>query len=363
MSQSHEVRGGGGVGPGLSAAGDESGRGSADSKGENAPAEADLSKIRTVPVTGRGNKVRSEDFARPPVGDRSFGAFINSLPQILEAKSFLAVTDAIVDAVREKRGIVVLLGGHVVKTGLAPVLIDLMQRGAITHLASNGSAVIHDYEMARWGGTSEDVEAGLTDGSFGMAEETGRGMNQAIIEGARNGWGLGESLARDLEARSDLANGELSLLLNARRLGVQFTVHAAIGAEIIHQHPAADGGAIGQTSYTDFKRLAAHLPNLEGGVVLNIGSAVIMPEVFLKALTIARNLNNGAPRKFVAADFDMMRHYRPRVNVVERPTRTGGGKGYQITGHHEIMVPLLAWAVAEKTDRDSIRASGSSSQG
>src|SRR5690606_29366237 len=188
---------------------------------------------------------------------------------------------------------------------------------------------------------SEDVEAGLADGTFGMAEETGREMNEAIREGARNGWGLGESLARALEARRDLAHPELSLLLAARRLGIGFTVHAALGAEIIHQHPAADGAAIGQTSYTDFRRLVAHLPRLEGGVVLNLGSAVLMPEVFLKALTVCRNLNDGCPREFVAADFDMMRHYRPRVNVVERPTRTGGGRGYQITGHHELMVPLL----------------------
>ncbi|HEY0303569.1 MAG TPA: hypothetical protein VGC44_01285, partial [Longimicrobiales bacterium] len=195
---------------------------------------------------------------------------------------------------------------------------------------------------------SEDVEAGLTDGTFGMSEDTGRAMNEAIIAGAANGWGLGESLARALEQRNALEAPEQSLLLQARKLNVGFTVHAAIGAEIIHQHPAADGAAIGATSYTDFKRLAGHLPRVEGGVVLNIGSAVIMPEVFLKALTIARNLNNGAPRQFVTADFDMVKHYRPRVNVVERPTRTGGGRGYQITGHHEIMIPLLAWAVVER---------------
>lgn len=312
------------------------------------PPEADLSKIRTVPIRGRANKVRSEDLAHPPADDRSFHAFLNALPDILEARSFGAVVDAIVDAAHTKRGVVCMLGGHVVKTGLAPIIIDLMKRGVITHLASNGSAVIHDYEMARFGGTSEDVEAGLADGTFGMADETGREMNEAIRAGAANGWGLGESLARALEDASALDSPELSLLLQSRKLGVQFTVHAALGAEIIHQHPAADGAAIGATSYTDFKRLAAYLVNLEGGVVLNVGSAVIMPEVFLKALTICRNLNNGAPREFVAADFDMIRHYRPRVNVVERPTRTGGGKGYQITGHHEIMIPLLAWAVVDR---------------
>jgi hypothetical protein len=315
---------------------------------EHAIREADLSKIRTVPVSGRDNKVDPRDFAQPPAADRSFSAFLASLPRILEAASFLNVVDAMVSAARAHRSVVCLLGGHVVKTGLAPILIDLMRRGVITHLASNGSAVIHDYELARWGGTSEDVEAGLTDGSFGMAAETGAEMNAAITRGAQNAWGLGESLARALEQQGQLACADLSLLLNARKLGVPFTVHAAIGAEIIHQHPAADGAAIGQTSHADFRRLAAGLTDLEDGVVLNIGSAVMMPEVFLKALTVCRNLNAGRPRKFVAVDFDMVRHYRPRVNIVERPTRTGGGKGYQITGHHELMIPLLAWAVVER---------------
>lgn len=320
--------------------------------GSSKPPEADLSKVRTVPLDARANKVAAQDLAQPPAADRSFHAFLASLPEILEAKSFNAVVDAVVAAARDRRAVVAMLGGHVVKTGLAPLLIDLMKRGVITHLASNGSAVIHDYEMARWGGTSEDVEAGLADGSFGMADQTGADINGAIVTGARNGWGLGESLCRDLEQRAadSLAAGELSLLLQSRRLGVQWTVHAALGAEIIHQHPAADGAAIGATSHTDFKRLAAHLEQLEGGVVLNIGSAVIMPEVFLKALTVCRNLNAGAPRKFVAADFDMQRHYRPRVNVVERPTRSGGGRGYQITGHHELMIPLLAWAIADRLD-------------
>ncbi|HEX7050435.1 MAG TPA: hypothetical protein VF188_09565 [Longimicrobiales bacterium] len=315
------------------------------------PDALDLSRIRTIPVAGRPNKVRAEAFARPPAGDRSFRAFFDSLPDILEARSFRAVVDAVVAAARNRRAVVCMLGGHVVKTGLGPVLIELVERGVITHLASNGSAVIHDYEMARWGGTSEDVEAGLADGTFGMAEETGRGMNEAITEGARHDRGLGEALGRDLESRDDLAHPEHSLLLAARRAGIGFTVHVALGADIIHQHPAADGAAIGRTSHTDFRRLAAHLERLEGGVVLNLGSAVVMPEVFLKALTVCRNVNAGRPRAFVAADFDMLRHYRPRVNVVERPTRTGGGRGYQITGHHEIMIPLLAWAVLEGLER------------
>lgn len=314
----------------------------------DAPPALDAQRIRTVPLQQRPNKVRAEDFSKAPGADRSFSAFLDSLPHILEAKSFLTVVDAVASAARAGRGVLCMLGGHVVKTGLAPVLIDLMERGAITHLASNGSAVIHDYEVTRWGATSEDVEAGLTDGTFGMAEETGRAMNDALRLGAANGWGMGESLARSLEACDVLDAPDRSLLLAARRLGIGFTVHAAIGAEIIHQHPAADGAAIGATSYTDFLRLAGYLPRLEDGVVLNIGSAVIMPEVFLKALTMSRNVHSGAPRRFTAADFDMVRHYRPRVNVVERPTRTGGGTGFQITGHHEIMVPLLAWAIGER---------------
>jgi len=244
-----------------------------------------------------------------------------------------------------------MLGGHVVKTGLTPLFIDLMDRGVITHIAMNGSAAIHDYEMARFGATSEDVASGLRDGTFGMAEETGRGMNEAIIAGVTRQFGMGEALARGLQDLPDLAHSELSLLVAARRLGVPLTVHAALGAEIIHQHPAASGAAIGETSHRDFRRLAAALDRLDnGGVALNVGSAVIMPEVFLKALTVARNLNHGRPTRFVTADFDMNRHYRPHVNVVDRPTR-GGGQGYEITGHHELMVPLLVWAVIDRLER------------
>jgi hypothetical protein len=319
--------------------------------------EADVASVRTLSVATRPNKVHAEHFASPPpaVEGRTFSAFVRSLPHILQAESFLALVDAIAEAVGQRRAVVWMLGGHVVKTGLAPLLIDLVRRGAITHLAANGSAAIHDYEMARWGGTSEDVEAGLADGSFGMAEETGRDMNHAFRRGMETGWGMGEALARDLAARPDLAHPQLSLLLQSHLLGVPFTVHPALGAEIIHQHPAADGAAIGDTGHRDFRRLAAALPALdEGGVVINVGSAVVMPEVFLKALTVARNLHGGRPRAFVACDLDMQRHYRPRVNVVERPTRSTGGRGYQITGHHEIMVPLLAWAVVERLERQAV---------
>jgi hypothetical protein len=321
--------------------------------------EADLSQVRTVPIAVRPNKVEASEFATPPGADRSFGAFLDALPDILVARSFRRVVDAVATAARTRRGVVVMLGGHVVKTGIGPLLIDLMRRGVITHLGMNGSAAIHDFEIARFGGTSEDVAAGLKDGTFGMAEETGRELNAAFVRGAAEHRGMGESVARALEAAPSLAHPELSVLLAAHRLGVPATVHAALGAEIIHQHPAADGAAIGDTSLRDFRRLAASLPALhDGGVVLNLGSAVIMPEVFLKALTIARNLGNGAPVNFTAVDLDMQRHYRPRMNVVQRPT-LHGGTGLEITGHHELMVPMLAWAIVEAVERGAATAAPS----
>jgi hypothetical protein len=313
--------------------------------------EVDLAAVRTVPIARRPNKVRAEEFASPPpAGTRTFAAFMASLPDVLVARDFVRVIDAIAEAKTRARGVVVMLGGHVVKTGLAPLLVDLMRRGIITHLAMNGSAAIHDYEIARFGGTSEDVAAGLRDGTFGMAEETGRGLNEAFTAGMREKRGMGEAVAVALEATPGLAHPELSIILAAHRFGLPVTVHAALGAEIIHQHPAADGAAIGDTSHRDFRRLAASLTSLhDGGVVLNLGSAVIMPEVFLKALTIARNLGDGRPTDFTTCDLDMQRHYRPRVNVVQRPT-LAGGNGYEITGHHELMVPLLAWAVVERLE-------------
>jgi hypothetical protein len=296
-------------------------------------------------VAVRPNKVSAGDFAQPPGADRSFAAFLHALPDVLVARDFRAVVGAIASAARRQRGVVIMLGGHVVKTGLAPVLIELMRRGIVTHVAMNGSAAIHDYEVARFGATSEDVAAGLKDGTFGMADETGREMNEAFIAGMHAGRGMGDALGVALEQAPTLANPELSLLIAARRLGIPLSVHAALGAEIIHQHPAASGAAIGDTSHRDFRRLAHSLARLDdGGVVLNLGSAVIMPEVFLKALTIARNVDAGRPQGFTSVDLDMQRHYRPRMNVVQRPTMQSG-KGYEITGHHEIMIPLLVWAV------------------
>ena len=312
--------------------------------------EADVSRIRTVPFRGRENKVDASGMATPPGTDRSFHAFLNSLPNLLAARDLRAIIQHLAGAARSRKGVVLLLGGHVVKTGLGPLVVRWLERGVVTHVAMNGAAAIHDYELAAFGGTSEDVESGLADGTFGMAEETGAEMNAAVLQAASRGIGMGQALAGALAARQALPGANASILLACHRCGVATTVHAAVGAEIIHQHPTADGAAIGATSLTDFRRLAGALPSLhDGGAVLNWGSAVIMPEVFLKALTVARNLGEGRPTGFLAADFDMIRHYRPRVNIVQRPTREGG-TGYQLTGHHELLLPLLVWGVLDALD-------------
>lgn len=311
--------------------------------------EADTNKLRTVPISQRHNKVDPSTLAHAPSGARSFAAFWDSLPDVLAARDLRFVAEKIA-AAAGRRGVIALLGGHVIKVGLGPLLVELMRRGALTHVAMNGSAAIHDFELAAYGGTSEDVAAGLADGTFGMAEETGRDMNAALAAGHRAGQGAGEALAKALSGRKPLPGRDASVLVASEALGVPVTVHAAIGAEIIHQHPTADGAVLGATSLRDFRRLAGAVPALhDGGVVLNIGSAVVMPEVFLKALTIARNLAGGPPTDFTACDCDMQRHYRPRVNVVERPT-LAGGRGVQLTGHHEILIPLLCWAVLERLD-------------
>jgi hypothetical protein len=312
--------------------------------------EADLSRVTTVPVAGRRNKVDPHLLASPPGSNRSFSAFLASLPDVLAVQDLRQVIDAVVSAKRGRRGVILLLGGHVVKVGLGPLVNAWLERGIISHVALNGAAAIHDFELAAFGGTSEDVESGLADGSFGMAEETGAEMNAAIATAARANQGMGEGLARALADRKHLPGDHASILLAAIRHDVPVTVHAAIGAEIIHQHPTTDGAAVGATSHRDFRRLAASIPDLDqGGAVLNWGSAVMMPEVFLKALTIARNTGAGRPTHFMAADFDMQRHYRPRVNVVQRPTRAGGS-GFLLTGHHELLLPLLVWGVLEKLD-------------
>jgi hypothetical protein len=309
--------------------------------------EADLRRLTTIPVAGRQNKVDPSLLASAPGDDRSFAAFLASLPDVLAARDLRAVIAGVAGAARADRGVVLLLGGHVIKVGLGPLLRTLMVRRVVTHLALNGAAAIHDFELAAYGGTSEDVESGLADGSFGMAEETGAEMNGAVVAAAGASQGMGEGLARALAGRPELPGREVSVLVAAHELDIPVTVHAAIGAEIVHQHPTADGAAIGATSHRDFRRLAGSLPALhQGGAVLYLGSAVVLPEVFLKALTVARNLDHGRPTHFLAADFDMQRHYRPRVNVVQRPTRAGGA-GYLLTGHHELLLPLLVWGVLE----------------
>ena len=310
--------------------------------------EADLTRVKTVPVASRRNKVDRSLLAVPPSPQPSFASFLQSLPDVLAARDLRAVIDGVSQAARAHRGVVLFLGGHVIKVGLGPLVNAWLSRGIVTHLALNGAAAIHDFELAAFGGTSEDVESGLADGSFGMAEETGAEMNAAIVAAAKAGQGMGEGLARELAGRKSLPGEDASVLLAAAKHQVPVTVHAAIGAEIIHQHPSADGAALGATGHRDFRRLAGSLPRLDqGGAVLNWGSAVLLPEVFLKALTIARNLHGGRPTHFLAADFDMQRHYRPRVNLVQRPTRAGG-TGYLLTGHHEVMIPLVVWGVLEK---------------
>ncbi len=291
----------------------------------------------------RGSKVKSQQFARVLPGRASFEAFWDSLPRLLASDDLRALVRAIAQARRKKKPVIVMMGAHIVKCGLSPLLIDLMEQEVITALAMNGAVAVHDCEMALFGATSEDVSQGLRDGSFGMARETGEFYNRAAQEATLKKTGLGESLGVLLN-RAKGAHLELSLLAAASRSGVPATVHVAIGTDIVHQHPSADGAALGAASFEDFLRFAGEVAKLSpGSVVLNLGSAVIMPEVFLKALTVARNLGHPA-RGFTTANFDMIQHYRPRVNVVQRPVE-GGGKGYALTGHHEIMIPLLAAAV------------------
>jgi hypothetical protein len=314
--------------------------------------EADLRRVTTVPVATRPNKLDPSLVAAPPAGDWSFAAFLDSLPDVLAARDLRAIITHVADARRAQRGVILLLGGHVIKVGLGPLVNAWIAQGIVTHVGLNGAAAIHDFELAAYGGTSEDVAAGLTDGTFGMARETGAEMNAAIARAAAAGQGMGEGLASALGDRAsapgaDLPGAEASILLGCLRHDVPVTVHVGIGTDIIHQHPASDGAALGATSHRDFLRLAGSVPDLhQGGAVLNWGSAVMLPEVFLKALTVARNLDEGRPTHFLAADFDMQRHYRPRMNVVQRPT-AAGGTGFLLTGHHEVMIPLVVWGVLQ----------------
>jgi hypothetical protein len=302
----------------------------------------DFSGLKTIPLAERGGKVKAADFASVYQPGTGITGWLDSLPRILAGESFRAVIGALSAARAKKRAILWGIGGHVIKCGLAPVLLDLMRRGYATGFALNGSASIHDFEIALAGHTSEDVEAALPDGRFGSAEETGREMNRAIVDGARDGIGIGEALGRYL------TSGEKSLLLGAYQHRTPVTVHVAIGTDTPHTHPAADAAAIGSATHRDFRLFCTLVTELhDGGVYLNVGSAVLLPEVFLKAVSAVRNL--GCPLTgFTTVNLDFLQHYRPRVNVVERPHASGGGQGYAITGHHELMLPLLAAALIEK---------------
>lgn len=305
----------------------------------------DLTKLKTYPAGSRKSKVSFGAFARSGRKGESFRQFYESLPNILAAKDFQAVVQAIVSARKRRKTVLWMFGAHVIKVGLSPLVIELLRRKIITAVAMNGAGVIHDFELAFMGSTSEDVAAALADGSFGMAEETHAFINQAIRDGAKKRWGLGRSIGTMITAKR-LPYRRLSILATCHQLGVPATVHVAIGTDIIHQQSSADGAAIGQTSLADFRKLAGVVATLgHGGVVGNIGSAVLLPEVFLKAVSISRNLGHDV-RDFTAFDFDMIRHYRPAENVLKRPTLLGG-RAIHITGHHELLIPLLVHAIIE----------------
>ena len=308
----------------------------------------DLKHVRMIPLRERANKVDLRRFAKPPRKGQTCAAFLDSLPRILFGQDVREVVNAIVLARKNQRPVIAGLGAHVIKCGLGPVLIDLMERGIITAVAMNGSAAIHDFELALIGETSEDVAAGLHDGSFGMVEETGKWMNRGINRVLEQpGRGMGALLAEALE-EAGAPFPQYSLLAAARRLGLPLTVHVAVGTDIIHMHPSANGAALGQASFNDFLIFSAAVKEMSGGVYLNIGSAVVMPEVFLKAFTIAQNLGADL-HDFVTVNLDMLPHYRPGENVVRRPAEVGG-RGYQILGRHEILVPFLAQAVVDLLD-------------
>ncbi len=304
----------------------------------------DFTGLQTIPIRDRGGKVTVEHFAKVYQPGAGIQALLSGLPRLLAADSFQAVIEALRTARRRGRAILWGLGGHVIKCGLAPVLLDLMRRGYATGFVLNGAAAIHDFEIAIAGQTSEDVEAVLPDGRFGAAEETGRAMNEAI---QAKDVGFGEALGRKLVEIANPKYAALSLVHEAYRAGIPVTVHVAIGTDTPHTHPAADGVSIGRASHRDFRLLCSLVKEIhDGGAYLNTGSAVVLPEVFLKAVSVVRNLGNPLT-EFTTVNFDFLQHYRPKLNVVERPHARSGGKGHAITGHHEIMIPLLAAALVE----------------
>lgn len=302
-------------------------------------------KVKTYAITGRFSKVQISQFAKPISAQQSIQTFIESLPNILIGGDFKEFVSHYKNAVASQKSVIWMLGAHVIKCGLNPLISKLLAKKNITHLALNGAAAIHDVEIAMWGVTSEDVASGLEDGSFGMAEETAEFINGTLSKNIGNDKGYGEVLAEELLKRN-APNKNLSLLVSAYQHNIPISIHPALGSEIIHQHPNVNGQAFGEKSWIDFKVFTNSISHVtKGSLVLNIGSAVIMPEVFLKALTVVRNLGHPA-YGFYTAVFDMNRHYRPMVNVMQRPTQSAG-KGYYFIGHHEIMIPLLAAVVAD----------------
>jgi hypothetical protein len=308
------------------------------------PEPLDFKDLKTYSIHGRHSKVSVDDFARPMKAGMSVVDLIQALPGQLAGNDFPELVQRIAEAHRNGKPVILGMGAHVIKVGLNPVLIDLMQRGIITAIALNGAGIVHDTEIAMVGRTSEEVADVLGAGAFGAARETGEVLNGAIYRGAQKNIGLGEAVGEVL-LEQEFPFNDQSLLAQARKLDIPVTVHVAIGTDIIHIHPGADGAAIGQTSHHDFRVFCNLIADLEGGVYLNIGSAVLLPEVFLKALTVVRNLGHQV-RNLTTANFDFIRHYRPATNVVHRPTLEGG-RGFNFTGHHELMIPLLGAALLD----------------
>ena len=311
------------------------------------PPPIDPTRVRTVPLARRPSKVAAASLGAPVRAGLSVRRFLDGLPDILAARDLRDAAGRVAAAIRARRPVVLGMGAHVIKVGLGPAIVDLLERGRLAAIAMNGAGLVHDFEMA-WGGrTSEDVGPGLDRGLFGMARETGEFVNRATREGVAAGLGLGRAVGDAIEA-ARLPHRRTSILAAAARAGVPVTVHVAVGTDIVHMHPDADGAAIGEGSMRDFRQLAAVVGGLERGVYLNLGSAVVLPEVFVKALNLARNLGHRV-RHLTTIDMDFQRHYRPAVNVIARPTAMGG-RGIQLTGHHEIMFPLL-WAAVEEALR------------